>query len=811
MPEKIKILVIEDNSADVRLIKIYLEEYFEDKFEFSSFAYLQKGLDALSSSPFDIIILDLTLPDSAGLETFKKVHEHSPAIPIIVLTGIDNELIGINAMKLGAQDFLVKGNIHSKELSRSVNYSIERFKLLKELSDNTKDLEKKTLDLLKEQIKLSEAQHLSHIGSWDWDIEKNIVIWSEELYRIYNLDPQKNNISTDKIIKIVHPADKENAKRMMAEAKIKHEPFSFYYRIIVSDEIIKTIQVRGKVIVNDAGQAIKMSGTAQDVTDQIHKEELEKLVLATTQSYNSVVIFDRNQKVEWVNEGFTKLTGYTLNDFKNKSIEILSGNDSKSAAQQKNIMNSLLTIKKPFTYETVNYTKEGDKYWALTTITPILGNDGEAERFITIESDISLRKKIEEELLEANKITEQSLAKVNKTLDELTMAKKELEVSMKVKGQFMANMSHEIRTPMNAVIGFTDLLLKTPLNPEQKQYVDAVKISGKNLLTIINDILDFSKIESGKLELEQIKFNLSSVVLTVTELMLPKSNEKNIRLSSKIDPNIPDNLIGDPTRLNQILLNLVGNAIKFTNQGEIKIVIELQSGSDETVDLKFSIIDTGIGIPKDKLPALFKEFNQVSNETTRKYGGTGLGLAIVKQLVELMKGTVSVQSEVNKGSEFTFSIPLKRNTGSESENKKTEEYYETGDLEGVRVLLVEDNILNQMLAKKVLTDWKLKVEVAENGLIGIEKLKQMDFDVILMDIQMPEMDGYTATLTIRKLSSPKSNTPIIAMTAHALSGEAEKCIKAGMNDYISKPFEQKMLYSKIYSVLKKHTIKQINS
>lgn len=812
MEEKIKILVIEDNPADVRLINIYLEEYFEDKFSFSSFTYLEKGLEALSKSAFDVIILDLTLPDSAGLETFKKVFEHSPATPIIVLTGLDNELIGINAMKLGAQDFLVKGNIKGKELSRSINYSIERFKLLKELSDNAKDLKKKTEDLLKEQLKLSEAQHLSHIGSWDWDIEKNIVVWSDELYSIYNLDPKKNNISTEKIIKIVHPADKENAKRMMAEAKIKHEPFSFYYRIVVSDSIVKTIQVRGKVIVNDAGQAIKMSGTAQDVSDQIHKEELEKLVLATTQSYNSVIIFDRDQKVEWVNEGFTKFTGYTLNDFKNKPIDIIRGKDSKTASQQQHIVNSLLTIKKPFTYENVNYTKEGEKYWVLTTITPILGKDGEVERFITIESDISLRKKMEEDLLEANKVTELSLAKVNKTLDELTIAKKELEASMKVKGQFMANMSHEIRTPMNAVIGFTDLLLKTPLNQEQKQYIEAVKISGKNLLTIINDILDFSKIESGKLVLEKIKFNLSSAVSTVSELMQPKSVEKNIHLSTKIDPKIPDNLIGDPTRLNQILLNLLGNAIKFTNQGEINISVDLQSDANDMVELKFSIKDTGIGIPKEKLPTLFREFNQVSNETTRKYGGTGLGLAIVKQLVELQEGTVAVESEVNKGSTFSFILKFKKDLSSKVENKETDELYEVGNLEGIHVLLVEDNVLNQILAKKVLTDWKMEVEIAENGLIGIEKLKKTDFDIILMDIQMPEMDGYEATIAIRKtLPQPKNNTPIIAMTAHALSGEAEKCANVGMNDYISKPFEQKVLYSKIYSALKKSQIKQTNS
>jgi len=805
MEENIKILVIEDNPGDARLINIYLKEFYDDKFIFSLADSLSKGKEFLSKEIFDIIILDLTLPDSSGLDTFKKIHEYSPKIPIIVLTGLQDESIGINALKLGAQDFLVKGNIKGKELSRSINYSIERFKLLRDLAENAKNLEKKTKDLLNEQLKLSEAQQLSHIGSWEWDIEQNKIIWSDELYRIFGLIPHNPNISYEKIFEMIHPADREFVQRKVAEAKIKHEPLSFNFRIVLSDKSIKTVRARFKIIVNEEGNARKIMGTIQDITDDMHKEELEKLVLAATQSYNAVIIFDKNQKIEWVNDGFTRLTGYSMDDLKEKSISILRGTNGRQITQQKNILESILKEKKPVTFENKNYTKEGKGYWVITTATPIIGKNGEVERVIAIETDISLRKQIEEELLEANKIAEQSLNKVNRTLEELTKAKKELEESMKVKEQFMANMSHEIRTPMNSVIGFTDLLLKTPLIPEQKQYIDAVKTSGKNLLVIINDILDFSKLESGKLKFEQINFRLSEVISMITELMLPKSSEKNIRLSTKIDQRVPDNLIGDPTRLNQILLNLVGNGVKFTNHGEVKISVEVLSETDDTVELKFSITDTGIGIPEDKLNSLFKAFTQVSNEATRKYGGTGLGLAIAKQLVELQGGTIAVQSKVDVGSTFSFILKFKKNNNPVVEGEKNIEKADRKELEGLSVLLVEDNLLNQMLAKKVLSDWKLKVEVAENGIIAIDKLNKNNYDFILMDIQMPEMDGYEATQHIRKnLLPPKNETPIIAMTAHALTGEAEKCINAGMNDYISKPFDSNVLYSKIVSVLNKN-------
>ncbi|MGZ4054506.1 MAG: response regulator [Bacteroidia bacterium] len=813
MEEKINILLVEDNPGDARLLDVYLKGSFSNGFSLSTTPFLSKALELLENNSFNIIILDLSLPDSSGLSTFKKMYDHSPETPIIVLTGHQDESTGLNAMKLGAQDFLIKGKVDGKELARSINYSIERSKLLKKLSENSKKLEERSMDLHKERLKLADAQKLAHIGSWEWDIAENKLTWSDELYRIHGMDPKETLITTDKIKEMVHPNDVSQVREILRDSIKYGKNFTFYYRIILPDQAIKTLHAKGEVI-TEAGRSVKMVGTNQDVTERVHEEEMEKLVLAATQSYNSVIIADSKGKIEWVNEGFTKLTGYTINEVLNTHGEVLRKGNEMDFSDQNNFYESVIKQKKPITYESKNFSKSGDEYWVITTITPILGNDGEVEKIIAIDSDISIRKKMEQELLNANKIAEDSLMKGNKAINQLIKAQKELEDSVKIKEQFLANMSHEIRTPMNAIVGFTNIILKTDLTPEQKQYIEAVKTSGENLLVIINDILDFSKIQSGQFAFEQIELNISGLTSSILELMHQKLIEKNLKLSIKIDEKIPKILKGDPLRLHQILLNLVSNAIKFTQKGEVRIEIDMISENHDVSDVQFSVIDTGIGISSDKQFSIFNGFTQASNETTRKYGGTGLGLTIVKQLIELQGGTISVQSELGIGSVFTFNLKFKKAFSSDiAKNKAIDDrtIQEQENISGLKILLVEDNLLNQILAKKVLTDWNWEVEVAENGLIAIEKLKKSNFDVILMDIQMPEMDGYEATRTIRKMPDPaESETPIIAMTAHAMAGEADKCLKAGMDDYISKPFDTKVLHSKIIEAVKKNSYPKQN-
>lgn len=800
MSEKINILLVEDNPGDARLIDIYMQEAFEDNYVLEVSEDLSSALKKLNEQNFNIIIADLTLPDSEGLDTFIKIHQYKIDTPIIVLTGVEDESIGLNAVKFGAQDFLIKGKIKEKELQRSINYSIERHKLLKALSENTKKLQEKTDALSKEQLKLAEAQKLAHIGSWELNFADLSFIWSDELYRIYGVEPGIFIPTIQNFMEFIHPDDRENALNIAKEYTSSQYLLDYYYRIVRKNGDIRVINGRGEPIFDQEGNLIRAIGTAQDVTERVHEEELEKLSLAATKSYNSVVITDSFGKIEWINEGFKKLTGYTLDDV-NSVNELLKRGDQKELKQQKKFYETIRKNKKPVSYEHKNYAKDGKDFWVITTLTPVLGKTGEVERIIAIDSDITSRKQMEEELVLANKISAHLLKKGNKALNDLLQTQTQLKETMKVKEQFLANMSHEIRTPMNAIIGFTELILRTNLNSEQKQYIDAIKTSGENLLIIINDVLDFSKIQSGKVVFEKIEISISKVVSNTIDLILSKAVAKKIKLTAEIDPQIPAFVNGDPTRLNQILLNLLGNAVKFTENGGIHLAVKCISNTKEGVELLFSVSDTGIGIPKHKLTTIFEGFMQASNETTRKHGGTGLGLTIVKQLIEQQNGNISVKSKEGKGSTFSFNLFFEKSDTTKTV-KQNCETIKRKDVNNLSILLVEDNYLNQVLASKVLTNWNWKVDVAENGLIAVEKLKKNNYDLVLMDIQLPEMDGYEATKYIRKkLPSPKCKTPIIAMTAHAFSGEDLKCKQAGMDDYISKPFNEDVLYTKILTIL----------
>jgi signal transduction histidine kinase/FixJ family two-component response regulator len=380
-------------------------------------------------------------------------------------------------------------------------------------------------------------------------------------------------------------------------------------------------------------------------------------------------------------------------------------------------------------------------------------------------------------------------------------AAEEILKAKEIQEQFLANTSHEIRTPMNGIIGMTSQLLDSPLNKEQLEYAEAIKESSNNLLVIINDLLDLSKIKAGKMAFEMIPFNLTDLCKNLIFTLQYRSSEKDIHLISSIDEKIPSVLLGDPVRLNQVLLNLAGNAIKFTEKGEVKINVKLLRDDGRNVRLFFSVQDTGIGIPNDKLDKIFESFTQVNATTTRKYGGTGLGLTIAKQIIEQQGGKISVSSKVNEGSTFSFILDFKR---TDKQIRKTPQGQPAeaapvlADLSNVEILVVDDNRVNQRVASLTLKKWNASVSVADNAASAIELLQERAFHVILMDIAMPEMDGIIATQHIRtQLAAPASQTPIIAMTASALIGEEEKCISAGMNDYISKPFNPADLYNKI--------------
>jgi signal transduction histidine kinase/CheY-like chemotaxis protein len=396
-------------------------------------------------------------------------------------------------------------------------------------------------------------------------------------------------------------------------------------------------------------------------------------------------------------------------------------------------------------------------------------------------------------------------AELNQALDDLKATNRELAdtrdrliETQKFRQQFLANMSHEIRTPMNAIVGLTNLLLKSPLNQLQEKYLGVIRNSGNNLLVIINDILDLAKIESGKMELEDVPFGLVHVIHNVHTILNLKSEEKGIRLVADIHPSVPEFVYGDETRISQILMNLSGNAIKFTEKGSVTIRAEVEYTEADEYAIKFSITDTGIGIPEDKIDRIFESFGQAASDTTRKFGGTGLGLTISKQLVEMHGGQLLVKSKPGEGSTFYFVIPYR--VAQKPVEEETDAGFDIHSMDGKRILLVEDNEFNQMVAVDTMIDIfpGLVIEVAETGERAVEMLAERDYDCVFMDIQMPGMDGYETTKYIRnQMPADKKDIRICAMTANVTREEIDACFHSGMNDYMMKPFTPKELRDKL--------------
>ena len=533
----------------------------------------------------------------------------------------------------------------------------------------------------------------------------------------------------------------------------------------------------------------------EDITYRKKTEEkIKKLSLAVEQSPAAVIITDSDGVIEYVNHKFSSLTGYGGDEAVGKTPRILnSGHYSKEFYAQ---MWRIIKSGGEWRGEFRNKKKDGSLYWESASITPIVADNGVITHFVALKEDISARKTIEEEL--------------KKSKEDAIRARLAAEDANEAKSRFLANMSHEIRTPMNSIIGFSNMLASTELTGDQKELLDYVKTSSNALLSLINDILDLSKIEAGKLEIENVEFELHSMLEQVIGITRANASKKGIKYGYMLDSAINFKVFSDAARLRQVMLNLVDNSIKFTETGKnVKILISLEGYDEDNAVIKFMVSDEGIGIPESKLDTIFMSFIQSDTSITRKYDGTGLGLTISSHIIKLMGGGIKVTSVEGSGSNFYFTLNLKKGSLINYEDLK---YSAFDSLEGASVkkydiLLVEDNLSNIALTTKVLLRFGHNVAVAVNGEEAVKMSERQKFDLLLMDIQMPIMDGFEATRAIRGRGD---EVPIIAMTASAMKGDYEACINAGMDGYIPKPINICEINKTINDVLNRSKNKNID-
>jgi PAS domain S-box-containing protein len=494
---------------------------------------------------------------------------------------------------------------------------------------------------------------------------------------------------------------------------------------------------------------------------------------------DAIVLIDEKGSIKYVNFQTEVLFGYNKLELIGKKIELLMPTRFKNS-HQKLRKNYMLNPK-------IRKMGNGMELFA------------KHKNLSEFPVEISLSNlEIEEGLLICASIRDVSSQKsIEKALKEAIIKS---ENAVKSKQQFLSNMSHEIRTPMNAIIGFTKVILNTELTSKQREYLTAIKMSGDTLIVLINDILDLAKVDSGKLIFEKTPFKLAASIKTMLHLFEAKFLEKNLELIVNYDSRIPEVIMGDAVRLHQIIINLVSNAIKFTSEGSITIGVQKLSKTDDIIIIEFSVADTGIGIGKNNIDKIFENFQQAHSQTSRIYGGTGLGLAIVKQLVEAQGGSISVKSVENQGSVFSFILQFDKAHGATVLDIDTVELVDY-NISGTKVLVVEDVELNQLLMKTLLDDLGFECDIVGNGKIAIESLERNHYDIVLMDIQMPVMNGFQAADYIR--NTLQLNIPIIALTADVTTVDLEKCKTFGMNDFIAKPVDDRKLFNKIINLLKK--------
>ncbi len=658
----------------------------------------------------------------------------------------------------------------------------ERFIAIQEDISEIKQTES---ELRRSRELLKTAQRQAKIGSWEWYDKSDVVHCSDEMAHMLGLLETTN--STNSIIGLsvslqfvwdsIHPGDLNIVKKSIQAGLKRSAPFEIEFRIVIEGNV-KYVYLTWQTINLSASRSSILVGTIQDITE---RKRIENEMRSAEKQYRSlfensqhtICIHDLQGMIMSINPAGAHAVGFEPEEIIGKNISGIFWKDNNEEYEK-----YMETIQDHGHSQGMTQLslRDGSKtYWLFNNI---LLSDQEGNPYVLSSNvEITGRYKMEKELRSAKKLAEEALV---------------------LKDRFVANISHELRTPMNAIIGFSELLIKTKLSEEQREYLQAIHIAGDNLTSMINDVLDLAKIDAGKMEFEAKPYSIRSVMSNTHRLLSQNAGQSGILFEWVCDNKVPKYVMGDELRLTQILINLVGNAVKFTERGFVNFSCKIKNETEDNYNLEFVIEDSGIGIIPEKLNFIFEPFTQVSAESTRKFGGTGLGLSIVGDLVELQGGKITVNSAVGIGSTFNVILPVGK-VNVENIQQVENALQQIASPGKLHILIVEDQPLNQQLAKKLISDFGFTTQVANNGKIALEFLRTETFDLVLMDLQMPEMDGYDATRIIR--NKLKMSIPIIALTAHSSAGERERCFALGMNDYLIKPFRAQELFFKIVNAV----------
>lgn len=639
------------------------------------------------------------------------------------------------------------------------------------IQEDVSEIKRTEQELVRSKDLLNQAQRQAKIGSWTMTFDSEFIDASDELYELLEIN-KTERLKLTRLLECMDDPDREQFQEQLSRIVAPGAFFEFDHRLHSANNVKYVIHTARVDALSDGEQIL--IGTIQDVTERRLIEQEVRLAEAQYRSLfehaqHMICMHDMNGLIMSINPVGAHDLGYEPEELIGRSITYLIHEHVRSEFDV--YLKKIVETGQAQGLLRLVHRNGTSTVWMYNNI---LLRDPKNQPFVLCSNvNITERYHMEQQLIQSRKTAEDALV---------------------TKDRFVANISHELRTPMNSIIGFAELLMRSIPEGEHRSYVKAIQTAGESLIHMINDLLDLAKIEAGKLEFEVRPYRVRDVLKRVHDLLLHRVADGKVVFKWMCGKDVPDYVLGDDHRLNQILMNVVGNALKFTEQGYVNVYCNIESETDEVIYLRYTIEDSGIGIPEDQLENIFEPFKQVSGEANRKYAGTGLGLTIVKDLVELQGGVVNVKSAPGLGTTFQIIIPAQR-LKPDSVTTVPELLPLQIQNSTTKILLVEDHELNRQLAFRLISDFGFEVQVSHNGKDAIERLKNHRYDIILMDLQMPEVDGYAATAYIRERLN--INTPIVAVTAHSAKGEREKCLQLGMNDYLTKPYRAQELYNVI--------------